>query len=159
MDPVHTRSLKSSVYRTEPIMQGRGAAVVRTAGLFLIITASVKCESFETTNCVSVRVSPRKNRYGSQDSEVLFLHVGKAGGGSVWHWMQHNGLASQINVKHPNYELTQQDAEQYKHIIINVREPVARANSALSGTQIACDGGESPKPRLNLCFIIQRSVV
>jgi hypothetical protein len=126
-------------------MQGRGAAVVRTAGLFLIITASVKCESFETTNCVSVRVSPRKNRYGSQDSEVLFLHVGKAGGGSVWHWMQHNGLASQINVKHPNYELTQQDAEQYKHIIINVREPVARANSALKWHANSMRWGRVPK--------------
>jgi hypothetical protein len=79
----------------------------------------------------SLREPQPKNEHNSQDSEVLFLHVVKAGGGSVWHWIQHNGLASQTNVKHPNYELTKQDAEQYKHIIINVREPVARANSAL----------------------------
>ena len=63
---------------------------------------------------------------------ALFLHVGKAGGGTVREIIDSNNISDAFAVWHPSGVLTGSVSNAYNHILINVRDPVRRAVSAIN---------------------------
>jgi hypothetical protein len=63
---------------------------------------------------------------------ILFLHIGKAGGGTITDFFMHNDLTQHIAKWHPQGLLTSELYHNFDHILINVRDPVARGISAIN---------------------------
>lgn len=75
-----------------------------------------------------------KNGHTGQENDkpVLFLHIGKAGGGTITEIMKYNNLTDLVDVWHPQGVLTKKTHLYHKHIMVNVRDPINRAISAIN---------------------------
>jgi len=65
--------------------------------------------------------------------KALFLHVGKSGGGTVEAFIHQNELRWMFDVWHP-FGYLDASSTRHKHILVCIRDPVARAVSALHWT-------------------------
>jgi hypothetical protein len=57
---------------------------------------------------------------------VLFIHVGKAGGGTIRDTIKSYNLTHDITIKHPWFRLNNESWKDFSHVIINIRDPVSR---------------------------------
>lgn len=68
----------------------------------------------------------------TSSNHILFLHIGKAGGGTITEIIKKNNLDSKIDIWHPQGVLNDELFSLYDHILINIRDPVDRAISAIN---------------------------
>jgi DNA replication protein DnaC len=93
---------------------------------------------------------------------VLFLHIGKAGGGTITDIIKFNNLDQHVEIWHPQGELRKRLFIWYDHILINIRDPVERAISAinyecltteyrLKGTSLGCCQRQNITKQMEAC--------
>lgn len=100
--------------------------------LVLIYLGGVVCVTSELVEPKHNNTPNKKTPPKPPDKKILFLHIGKAGGGTITDIIKFNNLTHKVDIWHPQGVLYGRMFVMYDHILINVRDPVKRAISAIN---------------------------
>lgn len=77
--------------------------------------------------CEQLNLSPQPFFHSSPSAgTIIFIGAG----GTIKDWIRHNGMETDIEQGHPHYRLWSDT--HHDHIIVNVRNPISRATSAVA---------------------------
>ena len=93
-------------------------------------TTAIRCFAFIFIMVTATTTGERPSSNLYKRRKALFIHIGKAGGGTILDWIKYNGMSDDFETGHPHYRLS--SSTPHDHVLVNLRDPVSRATSAVA---------------------------